>query len=352
MLIALDAMGGDSAPEDPVRGAVEAVRDDGTEVLLVGQRERIEAVLDRDQVPADVRARLAIEHADEVVGMHEPAITPIRKKRRSSIRIGTQMVREGRAGAFVSAGNTGAVMIAAKMVIGTSPGVDRPALGAVLPNVTGRTLVVDVGANVDAKPEQLRQFAVMGHFYAHEVFGIEEPRLGLLSIGEEEGKGNDSTRETFELIEASGLNFIGNAEGGDIFRGTCDVMVCDGFVGNVLLKSAETMAELMTGMLKEELDRYPVAKVGMLLAMPAVKAFRKRLDYSEYGGAPLLGLEGGCFIAHGRSNANAIKNAIRRAVEFCEHDTARKISDQLERLHRLESADGERLDQPPASEVG
>jgi glycerol-3-phosphate acyltransferase PlsX len=335
--IAVDAMGGDHAPQCAVEGAVRAAREDGADVLLVGDRARVEAELARLGAPAGASdLRIEVVHAEEVVGMDEPAITPIRKKRRSSIRLAAQLVKEDVAQAMVTAGNTGAAMIAAKMVIGTIPGVDRPALAAVLPNARGRTVLLDVGANVDTKPAQLREFAVMGHFFAQEVIGMRSPRIGLMSIGEEEGKGTDLTREVFKVLKKTGLNFIGNVEGRDVFNGEADVIVCDGFVGNVLLKSAESLAELFGRMLREEMSRSPRIRAGYLLAKPAFDAFRSRTDYSEYGAAPLLGVNGGCFIGHGSSNAHAVQNAIRRAVEFSAASLANKIRDKVAELHSQE----------------
>lgn len=335
MQIAVDAMGGDHAPQNPVEGAVRAAHEDGTSILLVGDRPRLEAELSRLGVSRDNR-RFEIVHAEEVVGMDEPAITPIRKKRRSSIRLCAELVKEGRAQALVTAGNTGAAMISAKMILGTVSGVDRPALAAVLPNLTGRTVLLDVGANVDSKPIHLREFAVMGHFYAQEVIGTPSPRIGLMSIGEEEGKGNDVTREVFKVLKTTGLNFIGNVEGRDVFNGNADVIVCDGFVGNVLLKSAEALAEMVFRMLREEVESTSRTKMGYVLAKPAFDRFRKRTHYSEYGAAPLLGVNGGCFVGHGRSNPLAIQNAIRRAVEFSAAQLDRKIHDKIAELHNQE----------------
>lgn len=326
-------MGGDNAPHAPVAGAVGAVREQGCSVVLVGDeagiRREIEA-LGATTVP------LTILHAEEVVGMDEPPITPIRRKRRSSVRICAELVKEGRAQAMISAGNTGAAMIVAKMIIGTSPGVRRPALAAVFPNAAGGTILLDVGANVDTKPTHLSQFAVMGHFFAQEVLGAPSPRIGLLSIGAEKSKGNDLTREVFKAIESIGLNFAGNVEGSDLFAGTVDVIICDGFVGNVLLKSAESLAEMIGQMLHEELSRSPWGKLGYLLLRPALSSFRRRTDYSEYGAAPLLGIRGGCFIGHGRSSPKAMKNAIRRAAEFCQADVHNKVSRKLAELQEVE----------------
>jgi glycerol-3-phosphate acyltransferase PlsX len=336
MPIAVDAMGGDFAPQSTVEGATRAADENGASILLVGDRTLLEAELRRHGGAGKRNGSIEIVHAEEVVGMDEPAITPIRKKRRSSIRICAELVKVGRASAMVTAGNTGAAMIAAKMVIGTVPGVDRPALAAVFPNPRGRTVVLDVGANIDTKPEHLREFAVMGHFYAQEVIGTPSPRIGLMSIGEEEGKGTDITREVFKVLKTTGLNFVGNVEGRDVFKGSVDVIVCDGFVGNVMLKSAEALAELMSRMLREELGRSPRTKLGYLLCKPAFDRFRQRVDYSEYGAAPLLGINGGCFIGHGRSNAHAIHSAIQRALEFSEAHLARKIGDKLAELHGQE----------------
>lgn len=334
MPIAVDAMGGDFAPRCAVEGAVCAAVEDGAEVLLVGDRAKVEAELARlGKTPR----RVEVVHAEEVVGMDEPAITPIRKKRRSSIRICAELVKEGRAQAMVSAGNTGAAMISAKMVIGTVAGVDRPALAAVLPNAQGRTVLLDVGANIDTKTHHLREFAVMGHFYAQEVIGTPSPRVGLMSIGEEEGKGTDLTREVFKVLKNTGLNFVGNVEGRDVFNGSVDVIVCDGFVGNVILKSAEALAEMVGKMLREEIERGARTRLGYLFAKPAFDAFRKRTDYSEFGAAPLLGVNGGCFIGHGRSNAKAIQNAIRRASEFSAARLDQKIRDKIAELHSQEA---------------
>jgi glycerol-3-phosphate acyltransferase PlsX len=332
--IAVDAMGGDHAPRAAVAGAVQAAVGDGADVLLVGDERAIRAELAGLKAADGV---VEVVHAEEVVGMDEPPITPIRRKRRSSIRICAELVRDGRAQAMVSAGNTGAVMIAAKMVIGAVDGVDRPALAAVFPSRTGRTVVLDVGANVDTKPEHLRQFAVMGHFYAQEVLGMPSPRIGLLSVGEEDVKGTDVTREVFRVLKTTGLNFVGNVEGRDVFNGSVDVIVCDGFVGNAVLKSAESMVGLVGKMLREELARSWRTRLGAALARPAFDAFRRRVDYAETGAAPLLGIKGGCFIGHGRSNPRAIRNSVRSAVEFCAADLHHKIHDKVAELHREEA---------------
>ncbi len=332
MPIAVDAMGGDHAPQSAVEGAARAAAEDGAAILLVGDRARVEAELAR----LGARGRIEVVHAEEVVGMDEPAITPIRRKRRSSLRLCAELVKDGRAQAMVSAGNTGAAMVAAKMVIGTVAGVDRPALAAVVPNPRGRTVLLDVGANIGSKPTHLREFAVMGHFYAQEVLGTPQPRIGVLSIGEEEGKGTELTREVFRALKTTGLHFVGNVEGGDVFNGEVDVVVCDGFVGNAVLKSAEALAEMLLKMLREEVAASPRGKLCYTLAKPVFDRFRRRVDYSEYGAGPLLGLNGGCFIAHGRSNARAMQSAIRRAVEFSNARLDHKIRDKLAELHSQE----------------
>jgi glycerol-3-phosphate acyltransferase PlsX len=334
MRIAVDAMGGDHAPQVVVEGALLSLRETGARLSLVGDREAIEAELQRHETTPE---RIDIVHAEEVVGMDEHPITPIRRKRKSSIRLCAELVREGEAQAMVSAGNTGATMIAAKMIVGTIAGVDRPALAGLFPNQGGsHTVVLDVGANVGAKASHLREFAVMGHFYAQEMVAIPAPRIGLMSIGEEEAKGTDFTKTVYKVLETTGLNFIGNVEGGAAFDASADVVVCDGFVGNAILKAGESLAEMLFGKLKAELEGSLTTRVGMALAGPALRRLARQAHYSEFGGAPLLGLQGGCFVAHGRSNEIAIKNLILRAAEFCEADMHIKIRDKVAELHSQE----------------
>jgi len=325
MTIAVDAMGGDHAPRVVVEGAVAAAVELGLETLLVGRRREIEAELRRLVYTG---SRVGIVEADEVVEFDEPSITPIRKKRRASVRIAAECVREGRARGMFTAGHTGAAMVVAKMIMGVVDGIDRPALAAVLPGLGRRQVLLDVGANVTCRPEHYREFALMGHFYAQEALGIGRPRIGLMSVGEEEGKGTDTTREVFSLLKSSGLNFVGNVEGRDVYGGKVDVIVTDGFTGNVILKVSESLAHLVEEALKQEITRSLQASVGFLLSKDAFRAFKKRLDYSEYGGAPLLGVNGACLIGHGRSNAKAVKNAIRAADAFERHGVPEKIRDK------------------------
>jgi glycerol-3-phosphate acyltransferase PlsX len=332
--IALDAMGGDHAPLEIIKGALLAASEYEVDILLVGKEEVIREHLTALGAPAP--RSIEVVDAREVVEMDETAVSPIRRKRNSSIRICANLVSEGRADAFVSAGNTGATWTSARLVMGMIEGVDRPALATVLPSVHGHTLLLDVGANVDAKPNHLREFAVMGHFYAQMVFGLEHPRVGLLSIGEEEGKGNELTKETFRVMKETGVNFIGNAEGRDIYNGNADVVVCDGFIGNVVLKASEALGEFVSKTLKTQMTRTFPRKIGALLAKSAFDDLKKRMDYSEYGGAPLLGVKGGCIVCHGRSNAKAIKNAVRVARDFAVNRIDEKIRTKINDLHRRE----------------
>jgi phosphate acyltransferase len=333
MRIAVDAMGGDHAPLVNVDGAVAAAREFGIASLLVGRRAELETILEDAGFSGP---EIEIVDAPEIVTMEDPATAAIRRKRNSSIRIAADCVRDGRAAGLVSAGHTGAAMVVAKMVIGTIEGVDRPALATVLPNLTGHCLLLDVGANPDAKTEQFKEFAVMGSIYAQLAFGKEKPSIGLMSIGEEDSKGTDETKEAFKILEATGLNFVGNVEGRDVFNGTVDVIVTDGFTGNVILKVSESLSEMVEQLLREEIKRTLQASVGFLLSRSAFRRFKSRLDYSEYGGAPLLGVKGCVIIGHGRSSAKAVKNAIRFAAEFARQNLAEKIQAQIAELHRRE----------------
>jgi phosphate acyltransferase len=331
-VIALDAMGSDRAPKPEIEGAMLAARNYGVRVLLVGPEATIKAELDRH--PSAARLPLEIVHASEVISMEDKAVQAVRAKRDSSMRVGLRLVREGRAAGFVTAGNTGAAMATAKMVLGALHGVDRPALAAVFPTAPGTAaILLDVGANVDCKPHNLEQFAVMGEIYSRSMFGAgRRPRVGLLSIGEEETKGNVLTREAFQLLKRLPLNFIGNVEGRDLFNGHVDVIVADGFVGNVALKISEGVANFVRTVLKESLKATITAQVGAMLSRSAFSDFKKRIDHTEYGGAPLLGLKGVCIITHGSSNANAIKNAVRVASEFSERNINASIEQGLAQI--------------------
>lgn len=325
--VVLDAMGSDHAPQAEIDGALAAARDFGVGVILVGQTYKIEPELRRCGWRRDGDRGIELVEAPEVIKMDDPVAISVRRKKKSSLRIGTKLVKEGRADGFVSAGNTGAAMATAKMVIGTLPGVDRPALAALIPTRSARpVLLLDVGANSECKPHHLVQFAIMGDAYSRAVLGNMKPSVGLMSIGEEEAKGNELTKEAFPLLrQLSGINFVGNVEGRDVFSGMVDVIVTDGFTGNVMLKLSEGLTEAMLSMLKHELTATAVTKAGAVLAKPAFRNIKRRLDYSEYGGAPLLGVSRIVVIGHGRSNARAIRNAIRTVKEFSENRASERI---------------------------
>src|SRR3984885_11052 len=326
--IAVDAMGGDDAPKAEVEGAIRAARSLGIRVILVGKQDIVRAELrkheDFDDLPIEV------QHASEQITMEDSAAKAVKNKRDSSIRVAARLVRDGVADGFVSAGNTGAVMATAKVVQTMLPGVDRPALASVFPTLKGTpVVVVDVGANVDCSPRMLAQFAIMGDIYSRVIFHTPRPRVGLLSIGEEEHKGNDLTRAATPLLKALPIHFVGNVEGRDIYAGDTDVIVCDGFIGNVALKVSEGLVEMMSKLLRESLEATITRKIGSLLARRAFNEFKKRVDYAEYGGAPLLGVKGVCIVTHGRPNVNAIKNAIRVAAEFAEGNINEQIEAEL-----------------------
>jgi phosphate acyltransferase len=322
-------MGTDSAPGPEVEGAIEAARSGSAHVLLVGPEDIL-----RREIAKRNANRLGIElvHASEAVTMEDLAAKAFRRKRDSSIRVAARLVRDGKADGLISAGNTGAVMTTTKIVLGTLEGVDRPALAAVFPTAPGSAAVLlDVGANVDCKPTHLEQFAVMGEIYYRVIFGAARPRVGLLSIGSEDHKGNELTRESFGLLKQLPVHFVGNVEGRDLYNGRVEVIVCDGFIGNVALKISEGLVEAISSLLKEALKSTLSSQVGFVLSRKAFRHFKKRLDYSEYGGAPLLGVRGVCIICHGGSNPNAIKNAVRVAAEFAEGRVNEKIERELAR---------------------
>jgi len=328
--IALDAMGGDHFPRPEVEGALQAAKAFNVKVVLVGREEVVRKELDRHagwrSLPIEIR------HASERITMEDSAGKAVRSKKDSSIRVASRLVREGLAQGMVSAGNTGAVMATAKMVQGMLPGVDRPALASAFPTLNGKAAVMlDVGANVDCTAKMLAQFAVMGNAYSRVIFRTPKPRVGLLSIGEEEHKGNALTHEAHPLLKSlKHVSFAGNVEGRDVYTGIVDVIVCDGFVGNVALKVSEGLADVIRQLLKQSLKASITRQVGAYLAQGAFNEFKKRIDYSEYGGAPLLGLNGICVICHGRSTAKAIRNAIRVAKEFAEGNVNERIATELD----------------------
>src|SRR3984957_4258756 len=326
--IVLDAVGSDKAPEPEIRGAILACRELPVRVHLVGPEPELRDLL--DEYLEDEDLPIVIHHASERIGMDEKAAHAVRTKKDSSMRVGLKLVREKKVAGFVTAGNTGAAMATAKMVLGALPGVDRPALTARMPTVTGSPCVLlDVGANVDCKAHNLEQFAVMGEMFARSVLKIARPRVGLLSIGEEESKGNDLTREAFPLLKALPIKFIGNVKGRDIFSGSADVIVCDGFAGNVALKTGEGIGRPFRDLLRESLTRTVIAQVGAMLSRKAFNDFRRRLDYNEYGGGQLLGVRGVCVIGHGSSNDRAIFNGIRVAYEFAHAGTNERIEQEF-----------------------
>jgi glycerol-3-phosphate acyltransferase PlsX len=332
MRIALDAMGGDYAPAVNIEGAVETVNEsEDIDIILVGDETSIGKELEHKRYSRD---RIFIRHASQVVGMHESTSPAIRKKRDSSIRKGLELVRDGEADAFVSAGHSGAVMGTALLLLGTAPGIDRPAIAAIMPTLKAPFVIIDAGANLHCKPENLYQFGLMGSTYCRVILGRPEPRVAILSIGEEDSKGNELTKETFKLLKEIDINFIGNIEGKDIFTGNADVIVCDGFTGNIVLKTSEGLADAIIKMLKREIIDISTGRIGYLLMKPALRNFKKKTDYDEYGGAPLLGINGTCIISHGRSTAKAIRNAIKVAADFAQKKVYRTISSDIEKYHK------------------
>ena len=327
MRVAVDAMGGDNAPVVEVEGAVAAVREFGIPVALVGDTARIQEELAKHNAAG---LDIVVHHASEVVGMHDSASDAVRKKKDSSIRVAFDLVKTGTAEAVVSAGNSGATMAAGMFVLKRLKGIDRPAIAQIFPTLRGTTLVLDVGGNVDCKPINLVQFAIMGEVYARLVMGSTSPRIGVLSNGEEESKGNELTRETNTLLKKLAISYAGYVEGRDIFGGAVDVVVCDGFVGNVVLKLSEGLAEAVGKMLREEIKKSLLCQLGYLLTRSAFARFKKKIDYAEYGGAPLLGVDGVCMICHGGSSPKAIKNAIRFAHDYARKGVNQRVAEKLE----------------------
>lgn len=326
MRIAIDAMGGDDAPQSVVSGALVAARHFQLALLLVGDRVAIERELARHP-----GASLDVEilDASQRIEMEESAATALRRKPDASIRVAAGAVRDGKASALFSAGHTGASLMAAHAVFGRLPGVDRPALATIIPTRQRPAVLLDSGANVESRPQHLVQFAVMGVAYARIALGCAEPRVGLLSIGEEETKGNDLTREAHQLLKHAPIRFVGNIEGRHVYAGDADVIVCDGFTGNITLKISEGLVETVDELLREELSRTFGTRVGYLLSRQAYRRFRKRLDYSEYGGAPLVGVNGLCIVGHGRSSPKAVRNAVAMAARFVNEGLLEKLAHEI-----------------------
>jgi glycerol-3-phosphate acyltransferase PlsX len=327
MRVAVDAMGGDNAPAIEVEGAVAAAREFGIQVILVGESGRLHQELAKHDCKG---LNISVKHASEVIGMHDSASDAVRKKKDSSIRVSFDLVKNGEADAVVSAGNSGATMAIGMFVLKRLTGIERPAIATIFPTLRGKTLVLDVGGNVDCKSVHLVQFAIMGEVYARYIMDVDTPKVGLLSNGEEASKGNELTRETNSILQNASFNYSGYVEGRDIFSGMVDVVVCDGFVGNVVLKLSEGLVEAAVTMLKDEIKQSFLSKVGYLLARSAFKNFKKKVDYSEYGGAPLLGIDGVAMICHGGSNAKAVKNAIHFAHDYALKGVNQKMAEKLQ----------------------
>lgn len=329
MRIVVDAMGGDNAPGINVKGSIDAVNEYGVEVILVGKQQLIKNELDKYQYKGD---KIHIVNAEEVIENDDKPVMAIRRKKDSSMVKGLKLVKEKEGDAFISAGNTGALLSGGLLVVGRIKGIERAALAPVYPTKNGISVLIDAGANMDCKAKYLQQFAIMGSIYAEKVLGIEKPKVGLVNVGIEEGKGNELTKDAFELLRQTDVNFIGNIEARDIPGGRADILVCDGFVGNTILKLTEGLAMEIFSVLKEEFTKTLLTKIGALLLKPGLRNFKKKLDYTEYGGAPLLGVKGGVIKAHGSSDAKAIKNAIRQAKLFIENKVLEKIEEDINKL--------------------
>ncbi|RKD34397.1 phosphate acyltransferase PlsX [Thermohalobacter berrensis] len=327
MKIVVDAMGGDNAPRATVKGSIQAASEYDIDLILVGKENEIKKELERNGYKGN---NIEIINAEEVIANEDKPVKAIRRKKDSSMVVGLKMVKDKKADAFISAGNTGALLTGGLFVVGRLKGIERAALAPVYPTKRGISVLLDAGANADCKPKFLEQFAIMGSIYAEKVLNIKNPKVGLVNIGTEEGKGNELTRDTYEILSQSNINFYGNLEARDIPEGLVDVLVCDGFVGNIILKLTEGLALTIFSMLKEEFTKTPFTKLGALMLKPGLKNFKNKLDYTEYGGAPLLGVNGAVIKAHGSSDAKAIKNAIRQAKIFVENKVLEKIKENIE----------------------
>ena len=334
MKIAVDAMGGDNAPHAVVAGAVQAAKEFGTGIILVGIEELIQAELKKHHQAKTLP--LEVRNATQVVDMLDSPATVFRRKKDSSIRVANELVKSGDAVAVISAGHTGAAMATSLFILGPLEGVERPAIATFMPTMKETCIVLDVGANVDCKPNHLLQFAIMGEVYAKYLLKNPNPRVGLLSIGEEETKGNELTKEAFKLLTETSLNFIGNVEGRDVMGGKADVVVCDGFIGNVVLKLSEAVAETIGLMIRENIGDNLIRKLGYFMMRPAFRALKRRIDYAEYGGAPLVGINGISIISHGRSSDRAIKNAIRVATKLAKSEVNKHIQEDIEKNMELD----------------
>lgn len=327
MRIAIDAMGGDHAPQSNIDGALAAAAEwKDLEIILVGDQVQIESLLNGQTLPANV----SIEHASEVINSDDEPVKAVRRKKDASMVVAGRMLKEGRADALISAGNTGALMTTGLLVVGRMEGIERPALAPMIPTLDEvGVLALDLGANMDSKPQHLAQFGLMGSLYRQKVQGIAKPRVGLLNVGVEPGKGNELTKEAFPLLQEMPIHFVGNVEARDVMSGNCDVLVCDGFAGNILLKSIEGTAGAMFSLLKEQFSQSFKSKMGAALLMPQLKALKKKLDYTEAGAAPLLGLSSLVMKSHGSSDGNAIKNAVRQTRIALENELVPSISKEI-----------------------
>lgn len=329
MIVAVDGMGGDFAPAAVVEGCVQAVKEGDVNIIITGPEELIKKELDKHQYPKD---RISILHAEEVITTNEPPVMAVRKKKDSSLVKALQLVKEKKAEAVISAGSTGAFMTGSTLIVGRIKGIDRVALAPIMPGKNGAFMVADAGANVDCKPQYLIQFALMGKIYFENILKIKNPTIGLVNIGTEEEKGNELTKETYKLLKTMDFNFIGNVEPRDVSNGDVNVLVCDGFVGNTILKMYEGVALNVFNMLKEEIMKSFTAKIGGVLLKPVFKGLKKKFDYSEYGGSAFLGSKGICIKAHGSSDSKAFKNAIRQAENCYDNKIIDKIKDELEKI--------------------
>ncbi len=329
MRIAIDVMGGDNAPDSTIEGSLESIREINADIILVGKEKIIKNKIEKNR--QDLH-KINIVNADDIITNDDKPVQAIRKKKNASMAIGFELLKNGEVDALISAGNTGALLAGGLLKVGRIQGIDRPALAPIYPTKNGISLLIDAGANADCKAKNLVEFGIMGTLYLERVIGINNPRVGLVNIGTEEGKGNKLTIEAYELLKQSSLNFIGNVEARSLTEGIVDVIVCDGFVGNVILKSTEGVAMSLTSMLKEQLTKNLIRKVATMLLKDGLKDFKSKLDYTEYGGAPLLGIKKAVIKAHGSSNSKAIKNAIKYGEIFVKNNVIESIQDEIVKM--------------------